>query len=107
MLMNRGFFISLEGGEGSGKTTLLYQLADFLRKKGREVVTTYEPGGSHLGESIRNWLLHRNPEVTIGGLAELLLFLAARAQHIEEVIFPALQQGKVVLCDRFNDSTIA
>lgn len=104
---NRGCFITLEGGEGSGKTTLLSQLADFFRQSGREVLTTREPGGSHLGETIRNWLLHRNAELSIGPQAELLLFLASRAQHIEEKILPALQAGQVVLCDRFNDSTIA
>jgi len=103
----RGWFITLEGGEGAGKTTLLRQLADFFNAKGFEVVQTREPGGSPLGETIRNWLLRRNETMPIGALSELLLFLSARAQHIEEVIKPALQAGKIVLCDRFNDSTIA
>ncbi len=103
----RGHFITLEGGEGSGKTTLLHQLAAFLTQRGYDVVTTREPGGSPLGETIRDWLLHRDSNISICHQAELLLFLAARAQHIEEKILPALESGKIVLCDRFNDSTIA
>lgn len=104
---HKGHFITLEGGEGSGKTTLLHQLATFLVQRGYEVLTTREPGGSDLGETIRNWLLHQDASVSIGHKAELLLFLAARTQHLEEKILPALQAGQVVLCDRFNDSTIA
>ncbi len=100
-----GYFITLEGGEGAGKTTLLNQLAAFLAEQGYQVVVTREPGGTPLGEAIRNWLLGR--ELPMGARAELLLFLAARAQQIEEKIRPALEAGKVVLCDRFNDSTIA
>lgn len=102
-----GHFITLEGGEGSGKTTLLHQLAAFLTQRGYDVVTTREPGGTHLGETIRDWVLHQNSTLSIGHQTELLLFLAARAQHIEEKILPALENGKIVLCDRFNDSTIA
>src|SRR5271167_2862388 len=90
----KGHFITLEGGEGSGKTTLLHQLASFLTQKGYEVVPTREPGGTHLGETIRDWLLHQKSSPAVGGEAELLLFLAARAQHIEEKIRPALQAGK-------------
>lgn len=105
--MINGLFVTLEGGEGSGKTTLLQQLAVFLTQQGYEVVTTREPGGTHLGETIRDWLLHQHSKSAIGHQAELLLFLAARAQHIEEKILPALKAGKIVLCDRFNDSTIA
>lgn len=103
----KGHFVTLEGGEGSGKTTLLHQLAAFLTQKGYEVITTREPGGTHLGETIRDWILRQHTSPSIGSEAELLLFLAARAQHIEEKILPALQSGKIVLCDRFNDSTIA
>ena len=102
-----GSFITLEGGEGSGKSTLLHQLAAFLIQRGYDVLTTREPGGTELGETVRDWLLHQNPSFFIGHQAELLLFLAARAQHIEEKILPALEEGKIVLCDRFNDSTIA
>ncbi len=103
----RGSFITLEGGEGAGKTTLLEGLAARLKSQNYDVVTTREPGGTPLGETIRDWLLHRNSFLKIGDKGELLLFLAARAQHIEECILPALKEGKIVLCDRFNDSTIA
>lgn len=103
----KGHFITLEGGEGSGKTTLLHRLADFLTSRGYDVVATREPGGTQLGETIRDWLLGQHACPPIGKEAELLLFLAARSQHIEEKILPALKSGKVVLCDRFNDSTIA
>lgn len=102
-----GNFITLEGGEGSGKTTLLYQLKDFLGRRGCEVVLTREPGGTVLGEQIRGLLLNPQGSTPISPLSELLLFLAARAQHIQEVILPAIRAGKIVLCDRFNDSTIA
>lgn len=103
----KGHFITLEGGEGSGKTTLLHQLAAFLTKRGFDVLTTREPGGSQLGETIRDLVLHHHASLSITTKAELLLFLAARAQHIEEKILPALKAGQIVLCDRFNDSTIA
>lgn len=105
--MNRGLFITLEGGEGAGKTTLMRLLGEFLDKEGHQVVLTREPGGSNLGETIREWLLKKDSNRAVGSKAELLLFLAARAQHLEEKIIPALQSGKIVLCDRFNDSTIA
>lgn len=103
----KGLFITLEGGEGSGKTTLLHQLETFLTGQGYEVITTREPGGSQLGEAIRDLVLHHHSSISIGTEAELLLFLAARSQHIKEKILPALQKGQIVLCDRFNDSTIA
>lgn len=103
----KGHFITLEGGEGSGKTTLLHQLAAFLTQHGYEVITTREPGGTPLGEAIRDLVLHHHASMSIDIEAELLLFLAARAQHIKERILPALKAGQVVLCDRFNDSTIA
>lgn len=100
-------FISFEGGEGAGKTTLLQSIAHQLRSSGYGVVVTREPGGSKLGDYIRQWLLNKEFDFTIGMKSELLLFLAARAQHIEERIQPALSAGKIVLCDRFNDSTVA
>lgn len=103
----KGFFITLEGGEGAGKSSLLASLASFFREQGYEVVVTREPGGTPLGEMIRHWLLTHQDSIQIGSQAELLLFLAARAQHIEEIIQPALIAGKIVLCDRFNDSTVA
>lgn len=102
-----GKFITFEGGEGAGKTTLINSLEKTLLQRGYKVVKTREPGGSPLGEHIRNWLLNRDFTLNIGSKSELLLFLAARAQHLEEVIIPALEAGKIVLCDRFNDSTIA
>ena len=100
-------FITLEGGEGAGKTTLISSLHQELLQRGYDVVVTREPGGSKLGNHIRQWLLNRDFDFTVGTRAELLLFLAARAQHIEELIRPALAAGKIVLCDRFNDSTVA
>lgn len=100
-------FITFEGGEGAGKSTLIANLKNELIKRGYEVVVTREPGGSELGDYIRNCLLNPEFGIAFNSRAELLLFLASRAQHIEEVIRPALAIGKVVLCDRFNDSTVA
>jgi dTMP kinase len=99
-------FITIEGGEGAGKTTLIEKLATVLESRGYEVVKTREPGGSRLSNHIRQWLLNREADLPIGYKAELLLFLAARAQHLDELIKPALEEGKVVICDRFNDSTV-
>lgn len=103
----RGLFITFEGGEGAGKSTLIRQLAGELKKRGEVIVTTREPGGSSLGQQVRDWLLLPKETNPLTSKAELLLFLADRAQHIEEIIRPALEEGKIVLCDRFNDSTIA
>lgn len=100
-------FITFEGGEGAGKTTLMNGIEAELHSRGYSVVKTREPGGSKLGEDLRNILLNHDEQTKISTMAELLLFLAARAQHLEEVIRPALNSGKVVLCDRFNDSTVA
>ena len=110
--MNKGnrhgsFFLTIEGGEGAGKSSLIEHLSAFFFKKGFDVVTTREPGGAPLGEKVRALLLDSVLQGKIAARAELLLFLAARAQHVEEVIDPALAQGKVVICDRFHDSTIA
>jgi dTMP kinase len=102
-----GFFITLEGGEGAGKSTIQKAIADRLRADGYAVDTTREPGGSPLGESIRSWLLENKKHVAVSSQAELLLFLAARAQLLEELIKPSLHAGRIVLCDRFNDSTVA
>lgn len=102
-------FITLEGGEGSGKTTLLRRLQLWFEKQGREVVPTREPGGTSLGDEIRSLLLEsgegHGPKICTR--AELLLFLGVRAQHVHEKIKPALAAGKVVICDRFSDSTVA
>jgi dTMP kinase len=98
--------ITFEGGEGAGKTSLINSLDKELSLQGINLVKTREPGGSFLSEHIRSWLLNLDFEVKVGKKAELLLFLAARAQHLEELIVPALTAEKIVFCDRFNDSTI-
>jgi len=99
-------FITFEGGEGSGKTTQIKLAADWLRERGAPVLATAEPGGTPLGRKIREILLNRG-SWTIGAEAELLLFAAARAQHVRETILPALEAGQWVLCDRFTDATLA
>ncbi|MFU8826578.1 MAG: dTMP kinase [Brevefilum sp.] len=99
-------FITLEGPEGSGKTSQLPALAEFLRGAGYDIVVTREPGGTAVGDQIREVLMNLQ-NVSIIPRTEILLFLAARAQHVEELIRPALAAGKVVLCDRYGDSTLA
>lgn len=101
-----GRFIALEGGEGAGKSTQARLLADALRARGREVVLTREPGGTPGAEAIRSLLLHP-PHEGWEPQAEALLFAAARADHVEKLIRPALAEGKWVICDRFIDSTRA
>jgi len=101
-----GCFITFEGVEGSGKTTQIRLAGEFLRGKGLPVVMTQEPGGTPLGERIREILLNRSG-FDISGEAEVFLFAAARAQHTDAVIRPALETGQVILCDRFSDATIA
>jgi len=102
----KGVFITLEGIEGAGKTTHVPFIVDLLQKNNHEVITTREPGGTDLGEKIRDTLLTNN-SVTINSDTELLLMFAARAQHLHEVIRPALAKGKTVICDRFTDSSYA
>ncbi|OPY70927.1 MAG: Thymidylate kinase [Syntrophorhabdaceae bacterium PtaU1.Bin034] len=97
--------ITFEGIEGSGKSTQIELLNDYLKDKGYEVVKTREPGGTALGEALRKVLLQKDLHVL--PLTELLVFMAVRVQHIEEVILPALQSGDIVLCDRFVDATFA
>ncbi|HET6490372.1 MAG TPA: dTMP kinase [Syntrophales bacterium] len=101
-----GWFISFEGVEGSGKTTQIRLAGQFLQNKGYPVVMTQEPGGTPLGDRIREILLNRGG-FDISGNAEVFLFAAARAQHTDSVILPALEKGEVVLCDRFSDATVA
>ncbi len=101
-----GWFITFEGVEGSGKTTQIRLAGEFLREKGFPVFMTQEPGGTPLGERIREILLNRGG-FDISGEAEVFLFAAARAQHTDAVIRPALEKGQVILCDRFSDATIA
>lgn len=100
------FFISFEGIEGSGKTTQIRWLADRLQSRGHEVLITREPGGCPIADQIRRILLHPDNDSLVPR-AELLLYAAARAQHVAEVIRPALQQGRMVLCDRYCDATLA
>jgi dTMP kinase len=103
-----GAFITMEGVEGSGKSTQLLRLSERLRHLGVPMVVTKEPGGTPLGQEIRRLLLHPHPSGEAWcAEAELLLFYADRAQHLNRVIRPALEAGKVVLCDRFEDSTRA
>lgn len=104
MSLNR--FISLEGGEGAGKSTCLAFIRDFLVQRGVSLVVTREPGGTPLAEEIRTLLLARRDE-PVAPNAELLLMFAARAQHLAQVIQPALSRGDWVLCDRFTDATYA
>jgi len=101
-----GLFITVEGGEGGGKSTNMSYISDYLTSKGHEVVVTREPGGTPLGEKLRAVLLDKTI-TEMDYSTELLLMFAARAQHIAEVIQPALKQGKWVLCDRFTDATYA
>ena len=103
-LGRRGFFITLEGGDGSGKSTHTVRLVAWLRAQGHAVQVTREPGGTRLGERVRRNLLEAP---TLSPWAELLLFQALRAQHVAEVIKPALARGRVVVCDRYSDSTMA
>ncbi len=102
----KGLFITFEGGEGAGKTTLIESLVHSLTSSGYRILKTREPGGTELGEEVRHLLLQERKE-KMSPFAELALFLASRAQHVREVIFPALTLGYIVLCDRFNDSSIA
>ena len=102
-----GVFITLEGPDGSGKSSLQRRLAEALRRGGCEVVTTREPGSTPLGEQIRRLVLDTEPKIDRTGLADALLFAASRAQHVAEVIRPALARGAVILCDRYADSSLA
>ncbi len=102
---NNSFFISFEGSEGSGKSTQIDLLAERLKEAGHEVVVTREPGGTAIGEEIRHLLKHATSGRAMFPETELLLFAASRAQLVREVILPAQRAGKIILCDRFLDST--
>jgi dTMP kinase len=106
MQLNKGFFISLEGGEGAGKSTQNKRIIDWLAGQGLEVVETREPGGTIVSEQIRQVLLDTR-NAGLGATAELLLLFAARYQLVQEVILPALADGKVIVCDRFADASYA
>lgn len=99
-------FITFEGPEGSGKTSQIAPLADFLREKGYSVVTTREPGGTKIGDQVREILMHLE-NTSMHPRTETLLFLAARAQLVEQCIRPEIERGSLVLCDRYADSTLA
>lgn len=104
--MNRGAFITLEGPEGAGKTTILQLLGAALEKEGHRVVVTREPGGIPIAEQIREVILNKE-NTAMDSRTEALLYAAARRQHLVERIIPALEQGMIVLCDRFIDSSLA
>lgn len=103
--MEKGLFITFEGSDGCGKTTQMKLLAEYLQNNGHEVVLTREPGGKGLGEKVREILLNYDGEVS--DRCESFLFLADRAQNIDIIVNPAVQAGKIVLCDRHTDSTVA
>lgn len=105
LLSMRGLFVTFEGIDGSGKSTQLERAAAALEAQGRSVVITRNPGGTAFGQELREILLHAEHQVY--PTSELLLFIADRAQHMNEVVFPALAAGQIVLCDRHLDSTVA
>ncbi|MGB5289951.1 MAG: dTMP kinase [Lysobacterales bacterium] len=104
--MNKGFFISLEGGEGAGKSTQNRRIVEWLVQQGKDVLETREPGGTVVSEQIRKLLLDTR-NAGLNATAELLMMFAARSQLVEEVILPALADGKVIVCDRFADASYA
>ena len=104
--MMKGLFISFEGPDGSGKSTQINKLSEFFKSKGYEVVLTREPGGTPISEKIRTIILDKENKEMVP-MTEALLYAASRAQHVSQVIKPALAAGKVVICDRFVDSSMA
>ena len=104
--MKKGLFITFEGGEGGGKSTQIKKAAAFFKKNDRKVLILREPGGTRISEAIREIILNKN-FTEMADPTELLLYLAARAQIVQEKILPALKKGTVVICDRFEDSTLA
>lgn len=104
--MHNGYFITIEGGDGAGKSSAIRFIADYLSQHNIEFIVTREPGGTEIAEKIRHIILEHHQE-QMHPITELLLYFASRAQHLAQVIIPALQQGKWVLCDRFTDSTYA
>jgi dTMP kinase len=106
MIIKKSFFITFEGLEGSGKSTQLALLSSKLKEKGYDVVATREPGGTRIGEKIRT-ITHDRENVDLTRIAEAYLMAGARAQHVREIIRPALEGKKIVLCDRYIDSTVA
>ena len=104
--MRKGYFITFEGGDGAGKSTQINRLMEHLENCGFDVILTREPGGTEIGEKIRNIIL--DPEnKEMDAVTEAMLYAASRAQHVAQVIKPAIEEGKIVICDRFIDSSIA
>jgi len=103
--MSKGLFITFEGADGCGKTTQINLLNEYLIKKNYKTIVTLEPGGSEIGKNLRQILLHHKGFVS--NQAELFLYLADRAQHIEEIVLKNVEEGNIVLCDRCIDSTVA
>lgn len=106
-MKTRGLFISIEGGEGSGKSTLQHHIESFFSSQQVPCISTREPGGTPFAEQARSVLLSFSKSYPMSPLTEVLLLLAARSDHVEKTIAPALQEGKCVICDRFIDSTMA
>jgi len=104
--MKKGYFVTLEGGEGSGKSTIINYIKDFLESDGKKVVITREPGGIDIAEQIRSVILDKK-NTKMDGRTEALLYAAARRQHLVEKVIPSLNEGYIVLCDRFVDSSLA
>ena len=102
----RGLFITLEGGDGAGKSTQIKNIESFFEKKGLVVVHTREPGGTQISEKLRDILLDSH-NTEMEAVTEMLIYAAARAQHVREIVKPALETGNIVICDRFVDSSIA
>jgi dTMP kinase len=104
--MEKGIFITIEGPEGAGKTTIMEMLLEKLESEGYPIMKTREPGGIEISEQIRNVILNKN-NTAMDGRTEALLYAAARRQHLVEKVLPAIEQGFIVLCDRFIDSSLA
>ena len=105
-MMKKGYFITFEGGDGAGKSTQIKKLMEYLESKGFDVILTREPGGTDIGEKIRQIIL--DPEnKEMDSVTEAMLYAASRAQHVSQVIKPSMEAGKIVICDRFIDSSIA
>lgn len=104
--MNKGTFITLEGPEGSGKTTIVKMIEEYLSKKNIEYISTREPGGINISEQIREVILNKD-NTKMDPRTEALLYVASRRQHLAERVIPAIKEGKVVICDRFIDSSLA
>jgi len=105
--MSKGLFITFEGAEGAGKTTQIQKLKEYFEEQGRKCVVTREPGGTPVAEQLREIVKHHDGPELIVDEAEVFLFAASRAQHVRNLIIPALEEGCIVLCDRFYDSTLA